>query len=109
MAAHKIICDTSIIVDGKISQMVEKDELKKYVDVEIIIPLAVLDELQAQASKGREPGFVGLEELKRLRGMCDKKNIKMRFTGDRPTIEDIKLARSGRKEALIRGVAQSEN
>lgn len=106
MVNMKIICDTSIIVDGKISQMVESGELK---NVEIIIPLAVLDELQAQASKGKEPGFVGLEELKRLREICDKKNIKIRFTGDRPSIEDIKLARSGRIDALIRDVAKLEN
>ncbi len=106
MVNSKIILDTSIIVDGKISQMLEKDELK---NVEIIIPLAVLDELQAQASKGREPGFVGLNELKNLRGICNKKNIKIRFTGDRPTFEDIKLARSGRIDALIRDVAKSED
>lgn len=106
MAFQRIVCDSSIIIDGKISQMVKKDELK---DIEIIIPLAVLDELQAQASKGREPGFVGLDELKILREICDEKGIKIRFTGDRPTIDDIKLARSGRLDALIRDVAKSEN
>jgi ATPase len=102
---NHIICDTSIIIDGKISEMIEKDELKQ---AEIIIPLAVLDELQAQASKGKEPGFIGLDELKRLRVLCEKKGVKMRFTGDRPSIEDIKLARSGRIDALIRDVAKAE-
>ncbi len=102
----KAVLDTSIIVDAKISQMIEKGELK---DVEIIIPSAVLDELQAQASKGREPGFVGLNELKKLREICEKKNIKIRYTGDRPSFEDIKLARSGRIDALIRDVAKSED
>jgi len=102
----KAVLDTSIIVDAKISQMIEKGDLK---DVEIIIPSAVLDELQAQASKGREPGFVGLGELKKLREICEKKNIKIRYTGDRPSFEDIKLARSGRIDALIRDVAKSED
>jgi ATPase len=106
MTFQRIVCDSSIIIDGKISQMVKKDELK---DIEIIIPLAVLDELQAQASKGREPGFVGLDELKILREICNEKGIKIRFTGDRPSIDDIKLARSGRLDALIRDVAKSEN
>lgn len=86
--------------------MIEGDKLK---DIEVIIPLAALDELQAQASKGREPGFIGLDELKRLREICAKKKIKMRFTGERPTLDDIKLARSGRMDALIRDVAKSEN
>jgi ATPase len=106
MAFQKIVCDSSIIIDGKISQMVKKDELR---DIEIIIPLAVLDELQAQASKGREPGFVGLDELKILREVCDEKGIKIRFTGDRPSMDDIRLAKSGRIDALIRDVAKSEN
>ena len=106
MVTERIICDSSIIIDGKINQMVEKGELK---DIEIIIPLAVLDELQAQASKGREPGFIGLDELKRLREICEKKKIKLRYTGDRPSIDDIKLAKSGRMDAIIRDVAKIEN
>lgn len=106
MAKEKVCLDTSIIIDGKISELVEKRKLK---DVEIVVPLAVLDELQAQASKGREPGFIGLNELKKLREMCEKKNIKIKFTGDRPSIEDIKLARSGRIDALIRDVAKNED
>lgn len=103
---EKICLDTSIIIDGKVTELLEKGKLK---DVEIIIPLAALDELQAQASKGREPGFIGLEELKRLRKVCEKEKIKIRFTGERPTYEDIKLARSGRIDGLIRDVAKSEN
>lgn len=103
---EKIILDTSIIVDGKISEMIKNEELE---NVELIIPYAVLDELQAQASKGREPGFAGLGELKILRELCEKKNIKMRFTGDIPSIDDIRLAKSGRMDALIRDVAKTEN
>jgi ATPase len=102
----KIVPDTSIIIDGKISKMLEKEELK---DVEIIIPVAVLDELQAQASKGKEIGFIGLTELKKIREICEKKNIVIRFAGERPSLEDIKLARSGRLDALIRDVAKKEN
>lgn len=85
--------------------MIESGELK---DVEIIIPLAALDELQAQASKGREPGFIGLEELKSIRELGEKKGISIRFTGERPTLEDIKLAHSGRIDAMIREVAKKE-
>jgi ATPase len=102
----RIVCDTSIIIDGKISKLVEKGKLK---NIEIVIPIAVLDELQAQASKGREPGFVGLEELKRLRKTCEDKKIKIRFTGKKPSLDDIKLARSGRLDALIRDVAKTED
>src|SRR3972149_8829004 len=102
---NKVIEDTSIIIDGKISQMIEKDKLK---EIELIIPLAVLDELQAQASKGKEYGFGGLEEIKKFRRLAEEKKFKIRFTGERPTMDDIKLARSGRMDAIIRDVAKSE-
>ncbi len=102
---NKVVLDTSIIVDGKISEMLRNDELK---NTEIIIPYAVLDELQAQASKGKETGFTGLEEIKIIRSLCEKKKIKMRYTGDRPTMDDIRLAKSGRMDALIRDVAKAE-
>ena len=74
---------------------------------EIIVPVASLDELQAQASKHREEGFIGLEELTKIRKLCDEKKIKLLFEGERPSMEDIKLARSGRIDALIRDIAKS--
>jgi ATPase len=103
---QKLVPDTSIIIDGNVPSVVEKGE---FTDVEIIIPYAVLDELQAQASKGREPGFVGLGEIKKLRVFCESKGIKLTFLGERPGYNDIMLARSGRLDALITDVARTEN
>jgi len=100
----KICLDTSIIIDGKVPEFIKKENVK-----EVIIPYATLDELQAQASKGREEGFIGLDELKKIRNVCEEKKVKLRFTGGRPSLEDIKLARSGRLDALIRDVAKDEN
>lgn len=102
----KIVCDTSIIIDGKITELIERGEIK---NLELIIPTAVLDELQSQASKGKEHGFVGLEELKKIRSLSEKKGIKIRFTGIKPSMDDIRLARSGRIDAMIRDVAKDEN
>ncbi len=102
---QKLVPDTSIIIDGAVPSIVEKGE---FADVEIIIPYAVLDELQAQASKGREPGFIGLGEIKRLREFCEGKGVKLTFLGERPGFNDIRLARSGRLDALITDVARSE-
>jgi ATPase len=107
MEIKKLIADTSIIIDGKISEFIEKNKFEKL--EEVIIPIIVLDELQAQASRGKEPGFVGLNELKKIRKLCEEKKIDLRFTGDRPSLEDIKLARGGRLDAIIRDVAKSEN
>ena len=107
MKVSKIVCDTSIIIDGKISKMLEENEFEGL--KEIIIPRAVLDELQAQASKGKEPGFIGLDELKKIRVLCEEKKINLRFSGERPSLEDIKLAKGGRLDAIIRDVAREEN
>ncbi len=63
ISLKRFVLDTSIIIDRKISDMIESGELK---DCEIIIPHAVLDELQAQASINRESGFIGLEEIKKI-------------------------------------------
>ena len=101
---ERICVDTSIIIDGKISEMIRGGKRK----IELIIPLAVIDELQAQASKGREPGFIGLDELKKIRELCKKYKIKIKFAGERPTLEDIKLARSGRIDGIIRETAKKE-
>jgi ATPase len=101
----KIVPDTSIVINGKLTEYLQSGELK---ECELIVPLAVVDELQAQASKKREPGFIGLNELKKIREICAEKNIPIKFSGERPSLEDIKLARSGRIDALIRDVAKNE-
>ncbi len=107
MKAKKVVLDTSIVIDGKISEMLTKSEIEGL--EEIIVPLAALDELQSQASRGREIGFTGLDELKNIRKICETKKITLRFTGERPSLEDIKLARGGRLDAMIRDVAKNEN
>ena len=61
----KFVLDTSIIIDGEITKMLESGIIQD--GSEIIIPLAVLDELQSQASTNKEHGFVGLSEIKRIR------------------------------------------
>src|SRR3989338_6494434 len=102
---EKIVPDTSVLISGIITQMIEKKEL---LEAEIIIPEFVLEELRAQASKGREIGFRGLEEIKRLRSLEGDK-IKIVKIGRRQTIEEIQLAKYGRIDALILDIARDEN
>ena len=102
--AKTIVLDTSIIIDGRVTSMISSGEIPE--GSEIIVPVAALDELQAQASKHREEGFVGLEELSAIRAQSDEKKITVIFEGERPSIEDIRLARSGRIDALIRDIAK---
>jgi ATPase len=103
----KFVLDTSIIIDGEITKMLEADNIEQESD--IIIPLAVLDELQSQASTNKEHGFVGLEEIKKIRELCTAKNISLRFVGQRPDLDDIRLAKHGRIDAIIKDVAMHES
>ncbi|MCC6023850.1 MAG: hypothetical protein LM600_04040 [Thaumarchaeota archaeon] len=102
---EKIIPDTSVLINGALLRLIEAGEIR---DCELIIPLAAVDELQAQASKGRDIGLRGLEEIKRIREISGEKGIRIRFSGERPSLDDIRLARSGRIDALIRDVARAE-
>ncbi len=100
-----IVPDTSVLINKKLSGLIEKGELN---GVKIVIPRLVIDELQAQASTGREIGFRGLEEIKAIRKLSEKHKIKVTFNGRRPTIEEINLAKKGRIDALIRDFAVKE-
>jgi len=102
----KVVVDTSIIIDGEITKLIESGNLK---DCEIIIPVAVLDELQSQASQSKDYGFVGLEEIKKIRELAQKSGITLRFEGQRPSMEDIKLARHGRIDAIIKDIAKKND
>jgi ATPase len=101
-----LVPDTSILIHGELSELIKSGKIK---NVRLIIPRAVVDELQAQASRGKEIGFRGLEEIKKIREHADAHGVKLEFTGDRPSMEEIHLAKSGRIDAIIRDVAAKYN
>jgi ATPase len=98
----KIVPDTSAVIDGRITQMIRTGEYK---DAIIIIPEAVVAELEAQANQGREIGFSGLTELQDLSRIAKEGTIQLRFVGERPTLDQVKLASGGEIDALIRNAA----
>lgn len=103
----RYVLDTSIIIDGEITKMIEAGQIDN--GSEIIIPLAVLDELQSQASSNKEYGFVGLNEIKKIRDQSSIKHISLKFLGERPNIDDIRLAKRGRIDAIIKDMALQED
>jgi ATPase len=107
MIDSKLVLDTSIIIDGKASELIDRGEISQ--GSEVIIPMAALDELQAQASKHREEGFTGLREITRLRSLGSEKRITITFSGERPSMDDIRLAQNGRIDAIIRDVAKAND
>ncbi|MCD6092861.1 MAG: Flp pilus assembly complex ATPase component TadA [Candidatus Aenigmarchaeota archaeon] len=103
---EKIVPDTSVLINGVISDLIEKDKIK---NIDIIVPNFVMEELQSQASKGYSIGLKGLNELKKINDLSKEKNIKIVQKGRRQTLDEIKLAKSGRIDALIVDVAKKEN
>jgi ATPase len=102
----KICVDTSVVINGKLTKLIKSKKLNNY---EIIIPELVMGELQAQASKGKEIGYIGLGEIKKIRKIINKYNIKLNFYGQRQSYEDILLAKSGRIDAMIIDIAKNNN
>ena len=98
----KYVLDTSVIIDGKVPDIIRNTIPP---NSQIIIPIAVLDELQAQASINKSHGIEGLLEIKKIRDVCNTRRINLEFTGTRPTIEEIKLAKHGRIDAIIKDIA----
>jgi ATPase len=98
----KIVPDTSVVIDGRITSMIKTGEYK---GASIIVPEAVVAELEAQANQGREIGFSGLTELQSLCKLAEEGQIEIKFVGVRPSLEQVKLASGGEIDALIRNAA----
>ena len=99
--------DTSIIIDGEISKKIDNNEINE--NYEILIPKAVIDELQSQACKQKEHGIIGLTELKKIREKSIEKKIDLNYVGEKPSLTEIKLAKNGRIDSLISDIAKNEN
>jgi len=107
MSEHqKIVPDTSIIIEGLLSERIEKGELKPQ---QILVHEAVMAELESQANKGRETGLKGLEEIKKLRSLASIHKFEVIFKGSRPGDFEIRYAKSGEIDSLIRSLAIQEN
>ncbi len=102
----KIVVDTSILINGQLIAQLEAGNIE---NSEIIIPQAVFDELQSQASQKKEQGFVGLEEIKKIKDISSNFGITISIQGTHPSSEDIKLADRGRIDAMIKDIAKQNN
>lgn len=98
---QRYLVDTSVIAQKKLYK------LAKYkIKGTILIPNTVIAELENLANRGQDVGFIGLEEIAKLHKL--KHRVKVTFIGDRPTAHQIKFAKSGEIDALIRELAYKE-
>ena len=101
----KIVADTSVIINGQLVSQIESGSVRNF---EIIIPQAVFDELQSQASKKKEQGFIGLEKIRKLKSLSGSYGLSV-VGGTHPSSDDVKLASSGRIDSLIVDMAKENN
>lgn len=105
MKIEKAIPDTSVIIEGLVSRQIESWELEIK---QVIVHEAVIAELESQANKNRETGFLGLEEITKLRKLSQERGFELEFKGNRPGDFEIKFAKSGEIDSLIRELARHE-
>ena len=101
-----IVADTSVIINGYLADQIESGSIR---NSEVIIPQAVFDELQSQASNHKQQGFIGLEQIQKLNKLSGSFGLKIILKGSHPSIDDIKFAASGRIDALIIDMAKQNN
>lgn len=94
------VADTSAIVNQALPKL-----LSRGLKGRIIIPNAVMAELENLANKGLEIGFIGLDEIAKLHKLKHQHKISIFFEGVRPQDFQIRYAKSGEIDAIIRSVA----
>ncbi|MFB5607176.1 MAG: PINc/VapC family ATPase [Candidatus Nitrosomaritimum yanchengensis] len=101
----KIVLDTSVMINGLFCAQVESGNIR---DSEIIIPQAVVDELQSQASQNKEQGFTGLNEIKNLKNLSKNFKLEITIEGIHPSLDDIRLSGKGKIDAIIKDIAKEK-
>ena len=103
---ERIVPDTSVIIEGLLSEKVRNNHIKSN---EIIIHEAVIAELEHQANLGKAIGFLGLDEIKRIKKLSTEKGFELSFKGSRPKAAEIRHASLGEIDSLIRQLAYDED
>lgn len=99
------VLDTSVIIDGRITEEVRRG---RFQGATFIVPEAVLAELETQAERGQQTGFAGLNELKTLQALSWEGAISLEYRGERPRGDILRLQESGELDSLIRRLAEAE-
>lgn len=97
--------DISVIVDGGVTELVSTGEIKS---VEVIVPEAIVLELEAQATNGQETGYKGLNELQKLREFCEEGLIELKFDDETEGFDRTAIAPSA-IDPIVRKLAQRVN
>lgn len=97
---QRYVLDTSAIIKKIPSKLIMKGIRGTF-----IVHNAVVAELEHLANLGEKEGFDGLEELGKLQGLKRRYNFYVSFQGRRPSPAQIRYAKFGEIDALVRELA----
>jgi ATPase len=100
--AKRIVTDTSVIIDGRISDNYGRGTA-------ILVPNVVVQELEHQSNIGKSIGNEGLAELQKLQDLAKKGKIDLQFIGNTLSERDIRQAHTGRIDEIIRDLARESD
>ncbi len=98
----KLLPDTSVVIDGRVSERIAEGQ---FAGATVLIPEAVVSELEHQANAGLETGWDGIEELLALADLADDGDIDIQYVGRQPTRVEQDAATEGEIDAMIRELA----
>src|SRR6056297_1196947 len=99
----KLVPDTSAVIDGRVSERIADGSYK---EATVLVPEAVVGELESQANAGYDSGWNGLKELQTLTGYADEREIELEYVGRRASGSEQAGASEGDVDAIIRDVAE---
>jgi len=102
----KIVPDTSVIIEGIISKKIMNKEINPSA---VLIHEAVLAELEHQANQNKAIGFLGIEEIEKIKELSSHLGFNIEYLGKRPSPLEIKYASIGEIDAMIRNLAYEED
>ena len=105
--SDKFACDTSVIFNGRIIDLIEDGDLGDHPEI-YISNIVVAEVVKPIAITGILIIF-GLNVLKNLRQLHNEGKITLYLIGHRPTREEIKMAPGGELDSLIRSGAREND
>ncbi|MEM4271974.1 MAG: ATPase, T2SS/T4P/T4SS family [Candidatus Bilamarchaeaceae archaeon] len=97
------VCDTSVIVDGRILELVKGQGLSG----RIFIHRTTIAELEYQSNMNKETGYAGFSVIEKLRALEKELEIEVIIEGERPRPEQLRAAKKeGAVGHLIRELAR---
>ena len=74
------VVDTSVVIEKAVTKLLAEKKIKG----KLLIPRALVAELEYKANTGQETGLLGLEELQELQKLSKEGEAEIEFIGDRP-------------------------